>query len=65
MKASEYRNKSIEELKTELLAVLQEQFNLKMQKASAQTAPKPNAFRKVKRAIALIKTILNEKGSKI
>ena len=65
MNASEYRNKSIEELKTELSALLKEQFNLKMQKSNTQTAPKQNAFKKVRLEIARIKTILNEKGSKI
>jgi large subunit ribosomal protein L29 len=65
MNASEYRNKSIDELKAELIALLQEKFNLNMQKGNTQTAPKPNAFRKVRKAVARIKTILNEKGSKI
>ncbi len=62
MKAIELRNKSVEELKTELLALLKEQFNLRIQKGSGQP-PKSNLFRKVRHDIARIKTILKEKGS--
>ncbi|MFZ2315489.1 MAG: 50S ribosomal protein L29 [Gammaproteobacteria bacterium] len=61
MKASELRNKSAEELKTEMLALLKEQFNLRMQKGAGQP-PKSTLFKKVRRGIARIKTILNEKG---
>lgn len=35
MKAQELREKSVEELNTELLNLLREQFNLRMQAASA------------------------------
>ena len=65
MNVSDYRNKSIEELKEELVALLQERFNLRMQKSNPQAAPKQNAFKKVKLSIAQIKTILRQKGSKI
>ncbi|MCB1767751.1 MAG: 50S ribosomal protein L29, partial [Candidatus Competibacteraceae bacterium] len=41
MKASELREKSTDELKQELLALLREQFNLRMQKATQQ-ANKPH-----------------------
>lgn len=60
MKAIDLRNKSVDELTTELLATLKEQFNLRIQKGSGQ-APKSHLFSKVKRQIARIKTILNEK----
>ncbi|MDN8693900.1 50S ribosomal protein L29, partial [Staphylococcus aureus] len=36
MKAQELREKSVEELNTELLNLLREQFNLRMQAASGQ-----------------------------
>ncbi|MGM3175618.1 50S ribosomal protein L29, partial [Dickeya lacustris] len=36
MKANELREKSVEELNTELLGLLREQFNLRMQAASGQ-----------------------------
>lgn len=64
MKASELRAKSVEELMKELLALLKEHFNLRIQKGTGQT-PKPNLFKKVKLNIARIKTILNEKGSRV
>ena len=61
MKANELRSKSKAELKTELLALLKEQFNLRMQRGVGQE-PKPHLFKRVRRDIARIKTILNEKG---
>lgn len=64
MKAVDLRNKSVEELNKELLALLKEQFNLRIQRGVGQ-APKPHLFKKVKLAIARIKTILNEKGSTV
>lgn len=60
MKATELREKNQADLNTELLALLKEQFNLRIQKGSGQ-APKPNLFKKVRRDIARIKTILKEK----
>ena len=43
MKAKELREKSVEELNTELLNLLREQFNLRMQAASCllYTSPSP------------------------
>lgn len=64
MKATELRNKSAEELNQELLALLKERFNLRMQKGLGQP-PKPHLFKKVKLDIARIKTILHEKGSNV
>lgn len=64
MKASELRNKSTEELTKELLALLKEQFNLRMQKGIGQP-PKSHLFNEVRVKIARIKTILNEKGSTV
>ena len=64
MKASELRGKSIEELKNELIALLKEQFNLRIQKGLGQS-PKSHLFRKVKLDIARIKTILQEKESNV
>jgi large subunit ribosomal protein L29 len=60
MKANELRNKSAEELQQELLALLREQFNLRMQKAAGQLS-KPHLFRQVRRNIARLKTIQSEK----
>lgn len=60
MKASELRNKTADELQSELLALLKEQFNLRMQRGVGQT-PSPHLFGKVKKQIARVKTILCEK----
>ncbi len=59
MKASEFRQKNVDELKQELLGLLREQFNLRMQKATGQLG-KPHLFRQVRRNIARLKTVLNE-----
>lgn len=61
MNVSELRSKSIDELKSELLAVLKEQFSLRMQQESAKQ-PKGHLLRRVRVKIARIKTILAEKG---
>jgi large subunit ribosomal protein L29 len=60
MNASELRNKSTEELQSELLALLREQFNLRMQNGLGQN-PSPHLFGNVRKQIARVKTILSEK----
>lgn len=60
MKASELREKSLEELDQELIALLREQFNLRMQRAAGQLS-KPHLFRRVRRDIARLKTVVGEK----
>lgn len=62
MKASEIREKTKEELAAELLALQKEQFNLRMQKGNAESAPSMHSFKRVRRSIARVKTILNEKA---
>ena len=61
MNASELREKSEDELKTELLDLLKEQFNLRMQQGSGQLS-KPHLMKNVRRDIARIKTVLVEKA---
>lgn len=61
MKANELREKSTDELKQELLALLREQFNLRMQKATNQ-ANKPHLYRQARRNIARVKMVLSEKA---
>ena len=61
MNANEIRNKSAAELREELNGLLREQFNLRMQKATGQLA-RPHHFQRVRRDIARIKTVLNEKA---
>lgn len=60
MKASELREKSVADLNTELLELSREQFNLRMQRASEQLA-NPARMRAVRRDIARVQTVLNEK----
>lgn len=62
MKASELRDKSDDELGKEVLALAREQFNLRMQAASGQLAGNHQA-RRVRRDIARVKTIQNERAS--
>lgn len=62
MKASELRQKGVNELKQERLALLREQFNLRMQRATGQLS-KPHRFKQVRRDIARINTVLAEKSS--
>lgn len=60
MKAKELREKSVEELNTELLNLLREQFNLRIQLAGGQLQH-PHMLKQVRRNIARIKTLLTEK----
>ena len=61
MKATELREKSVDELKQELNELLREQFNLRMQKGIGQLS-KPDQVQQVRRNIARVKTVLNEKA---
>lgn len=61
MKANELREKSAEELQQALLGLLKDQFNLRMQKATGQLA-QTHLLGQVRRDIARVKTVLNEKA---
>lgn len=61
MKASELREKTVEDLNSELMALLREQFNLRMQNGSGQLS-RPHQLKEVRRNIARVKTVLNEKA---
>ncbi len=63
MSANDLRQKTVAELKLELDTLLREQFNLRMQKGTGQLT-QPNELRRVRRDIARVKTLLNEKASK-
>jgi len=63
MNASDLRNKSVVDLTKELMELLREQFSLRMQNASGQLS-RPHQVKAVRRNIARIKTILNEKAGK-
>ena len=59
MKIEELRQKDAKQLKTELLELRKEQFNLRFQAAAGQLE-KTSRVREVRRQIAQIKTLLNE-----
>ena len=61
MNAAELREKSVEQLNEELLSLLRDQFNFRMQKATGQMG-QSHLLKQVKRDIARIKTVLNEKA---
>jgi large subunit ribosomal protein L29 len=61
MKASELKNKSVEELKAQLLELLREQFNLRMQASTGQLS-QTHLMKIVRRNIARVKTVLTEKA---
>ena len=63
MKASDLKEKSIEELNAELLELLREQFNYRMQASTGQLA-QTHLLRTVRRNIARVKTIITEKAGK-
>lgn len=60
MKANELREKGVEELRQQKLELLEQQFKLRMQKASGQLA-RTHELGSVRRDIARVNTILNEK----
>lgn len=60
MNAAELKDKSVEELNAELLNLLREQFNLRMQYSTGQLE-KTDQLKKVRRNIARVKTILTQK----
>lgn len=62
MNATELKEKNVEELNAELLSLLKEQFNLRMQHSTGQLE-KTDQLRTVRRSIARVKTILTQKAS--
>lgn len=60
MKIEELRKLSTEELGKELLALLREQFKLRMQKGTGQLT-KFSQLKTVRKTIARVKTLLTEK----
>ena len=61
MKASELREKSVEELNEELLKQREEQFKLRMQLSTGQLN-QTNLMKQTRRDIARIKTVLKQKA---
>jgi large subunit ribosomal protein L29 len=63
MKPSELRGKNGDELQKELEGLLRAQFGLRMQLATQQLS-NTSQLKKVKRDIARVRTIMNEKAKK-
>ena len=63
MKANELREKSAQQLNEQLLGLLRDQFNLRMQKAPGQLG-QSHLLSQVKRDIARVKTVLNQQAGK-
>lgn len=63
MKAQELREKTVEQLNEQLLGLLRDQFNLRMQKATGQLG-QSHLLSQVKRDIARVKTVLNQQAGK-
>lgn len=64
MKASELREKSVEELQQEIDNLAKEQFNYRMQKSTGQLG-QSHLLKQIKRDIARLKTVLNEKQQSV
>ena len=60
MTAQDLREKKEGELREELSGLLREQFNLRMQRGVGQLTT-PHELRRVRKDIARLKTVLNEK----
>ena len=60
MKATELKEKTIDELNDELLRLRKEQFGMRMQKASGQLG-QTHLVKEMRRDIARLKTVLKEK----
>ena len=63
MKAKELREQSAQQLNEQLLGLLRDQFNLRMQKATGQLG-QSHLLSQVKRDIARVKTVLNQQAGK-
>lgn len=60
IKLSKLRAESVEELNNRMIELLRKQFNLRMQKMSGQLV-QVHLLKLVRRDVACVKTILNEK----
>ena len=63
MKANELREKSAQQLNEQLLGLLRDQFNLRMQKATGQLG-QSHLLSQVKRDLARVKTVLKQQAGK-
>ena len=61
MKASELRDKSVDELSKQLISLREQQFKLRMQKSTGQLG-QTHLLQQNQRDIARVKTVLGEKA---
>jgi len=61
MKAIDLRDKTPDQLRDELVKLKKEAFNLRFQQATGQLE-RPSRIREVRRDVARVKTVLNEKA---
>ena len=59
--ADELRGKATDQLDDVLLSSLNEQFRLRMQSSSSEQQVQPHLIKEIRRNIARIKTVLNER----
>jgi large subunit ribosomal protein L29 len=64
MKASELKEKSVEELQQDIDDLAKDQFNYRMQKSIGQLG-QTHLLGQIKRNIARIKTVLNDKQEQV
>ncbi len=62
MSAQELRDKTPDQLREELVSLKKEQFNLRFQAATGQIE-NPARMKTVRREVARVKTVLNEKAA--
>ncbi|WP_281647859.1 50S ribosomal protein L29 [Parendozoicomonas sp. Alg238-R29] len=63
MNAAELREKSVDELNTQLIDLLREQFNFRMQMTTGQLK-QTHLLKQTRRDIARVKSVLTEKAGK-
>lgn len=61
MKASELRERSVDELQEDLVGMLKDQFNYRMQKSTGQLG-QTSLLKQVSKDIARVKTVLRQKA---
>ncbi|MEH6559659.1 MAG: 50S ribosomal protein L29 [Oceanicoccus sp.] len=61
MKASEMREKTVEDLGAELIKLREEQFKLNMQNSTGQLG-QTHLLKETRRSIARVKTVISEKA---
>ena len=64
MKASELREKSVDELQEDLIGLLKDQFNYRMQKSNGQVG-QTNQIKEVSKDIDREKTVINQKADSV